>query len=223
MVDTYSIGDIAAAHNEKTRTIQFWADTGVLQPIQNSNRKGKGTQRRFDETELRLAGLAKRLAAMNSPVGELVSICTFARNFTVSGLARRASKLYDSTQEKYANKKIDPLSAIENYYLSMSLAGVAGIYSGQIRLIINYYLIGSEVKSAFLFAQEGEAGDIISRKRGEIYIGYKSIAVDVERDLRFRHSPNQEERASCEQICWAAVNAITAILDELEQPFRREA
>lgn len=223
MTDTYSIGDIAAAQKEKTRTIQFWSDMGVLHPVKSSNRKGKGTHRRFDETELRIAGLAKRLAAMNCPVGELVSICNFARTFTVADLVQNAYDLYDTAQKMRSNKHMDIFSVIETYYQVISLAGVAGFYTGRIQLIINYYIIDGDVATTSLFFPEGQPGDILSRKRKENYIGYKSIAVDVERDLRFRYSPNEEERTRCEQIMEAAIKAVTEILDEVEQPSEPKA
>lgn len=227
MSDTYSIGDIADAHGEKPRTVQFWSDAGVLKPIGDSNRRGKGTHRRFDETEMRLAGLAKRLAAMSCPVGELALICDFARSFTYFNTINPFHELHKSIRQLHSRRQIDDLTAAEFLSDLMSRVGVAGIYNGQIQLVVRYFFFGGDLRIIMSFLPDDMSkdiiSDIISHKWKENYIGSKSIPVDVDRDLRFGYSLTQDERVSCQQIFLDAARDAMEVLDKVEQPLGQGA
>lgn len=209
----YTIGEIAAAHGEKVRTVQFWADSGVIQPIEGTGRKGKGTQRRFSDAEMRLAGLAKRLAAMNCPVGELVQICDIGRSLSVSQSLNSALKTYEEIRDRRAEKSISFAEMVEGYFSVMGRVGLAGIFTGKIKLVINYYYDGGEVKNFIHFMNVDEDGGLVSRWRGPNYIGYKSLDVDVEQDLRFRYSPTPEEHAGCALIYHSAKESVAELME----------
>jgi DNA-binding transcriptional MerR regulator len=71
---TFTISQVASALGEKVRTVQFWADSGVIRAVPESDRRGKGSARRFTETELKLARIAHRLALTNSAIGEILDV-----------------------------------------------------------------------------------------------------------------------------------------------------
>jgi DNA-binding transcriptional MerR regulator len=54
---SYSVSDVARATGLKTRTIQFWADKGVMRASAVTTDAGKGTHRSFSADELIVACL----------------------------------------------------------------------------------------------------------------------------------------------------------------------
>lgn len=52
---TLSLADIARVSRVKRRTIQLWADVGVLRALPSTMLRGSGVHRRFTTSELKLA------------------------------------------------------------------------------------------------------------------------------------------------------------------------
>jgi DNA-binding transcriptional MerR regulator len=59
---SYSVSDIAKATGLKTRTIQFWADKGVMRASSVTTDAGKGNHRSFSADELIIACLVHPLS-----------------------------------------------------------------------------------------------------------------------------------------------------------------
>lgn len=66
-----SVSDIADAVGVRLRTVVFWADQGVLQPIEGTASKGKGSFRAFSADEIPIARIAGKLAAITSTVSDI--------------------------------------------------------------------------------------------------------------------------------------------------------
>jgi DNA-binding transcriptional MerR regulator len=99
----YSISDIAAATALPKRTIQFWADKGVLKASALTSDAGKGTHRSFSADELVIACLVHPLSLGHRgnqvrSIGELKEISKNLRSL-VKGQATK-----DYFQEAMAGK-----------------------------------------------------------------------------------------------------------------------
>jgi DNA-binding transcriptional MerR regulator len=90
---SYSVSDIAKATGLKTRTIQFWADKGVMRASSVTTDAGKGTHRSFSADELIIACLVHPLSLGHKgnqvrSIGELKEISKNLRSL-VKGQATK--------------------------------------------------------------------------------------------------------------------------------------
>jgi DNA-binding transcriptional MerR regulator len=86
---SYSVSDIAKATGLKTRTIQFWADKGVMRASPVTTDAGKGNHRSFSADELIIACLVHPLSLGHKgnqvrSIGELKEISKTLRSLVKS-------------------------------------------------------------------------------------------------------------------------------------------
>lgn len=67
----YTVAQLAKMVEAQPRTIQLWADFGVLVPTKGTQGAGTGTHRRFSITEVRVAALLVTFARIGVPRGVL--------------------------------------------------------------------------------------------------------------------------------------------------------
>jgi hypothetical protein len=69
--DHYSLSELVSRTGAKRRAVQLWADGGVLEGIQATDRAGTGVHRQFPTAEVQIAALLVPLANMGVPIGIL--------------------------------------------------------------------------------------------------------------------------------------------------------
>jgi hypothetical protein len=67
----YTASQVAKLVDAKLRTIQLWADFGILEPVGATQGAGTGVHRRFTITEVRVAALLMPFASIGVPRGVL--------------------------------------------------------------------------------------------------------------------------------------------------------
>jgi hypothetical protein len=77
--NTHSLADITRITGAKRRTLQLWAEAGVLLADETTERAGTGTHRQFDEKEAALATILTQLRPLRIPVGPLLEISSCIR------------------------------------------------------------------------------------------------------------------------------------------------
>ncbi|MHC2334471.1 DNA-binding transcriptional MerR regulator [Bradyrhizobium sp. USDA 4454] len=78
-MDLYSLADLARITGAKRRSIQLWADAGVIVPEGDTDRAGTGTHRKFSRDEAIIACLIHPFAARQIAIGELIAISKSVR------------------------------------------------------------------------------------------------------------------------------------------------
>lgn len=66
-----TLSDVAKVTGAKKRTIQLWADGGLIRAINATTRRGTGVHRRFAEGEVKVAALLTPLANLGLTIGQL--------------------------------------------------------------------------------------------------------------------------------------------------------
>jgi DNA-binding transcriptional MerR regulator len=206
--DTFTISELASVLEEKVRTVQFWADSGVIRPVRASNRRGKGTIRRFTATELKLARVAHRLALTNSPIGEIREVVdTIRASHSSQALevgvsmsekaAAWASKLADKVgpgglNETQAKKICD---AFAQFVVLMSNLYLAVSHSGPTFLVISYFREHTEVNRRILFWPADQSAQLtdIAKVGLQGFLGFKTLVFNAEEELRLFALPSDLE------------------------------
>jgi hypothetical protein len=73
-MDSYSLGDLEKITRAKRRSIQLWADAGVLQAARSTERAGTGIHREFSRDEAIVACIIRPFALRRMSIGELLFI-----------------------------------------------------------------------------------------------------------------------------------------------------
>ncbi len=73
-VETYSLADLTKLMGEgaKRRTVQLWAEAGVIQADPDTERAGAGTHRRFSKDEAIIACIIRAFASAGMNIGSLL-------------------------------------------------------------------------------------------------------------------------------------------------------
>ncbi|WP_407146353.1 hypothetical protein [Bradyrhizobium sp. ORS 86] len=79
-MDSYSLGDLVEITGAKRRSIQLWADAGVIKAERATHRAGTGTHRRFSRGEAIIACLIRPFAEHQIAIGELEKISASLRS-----------------------------------------------------------------------------------------------------------------------------------------------
>jgi DNA-binding transcriptional MerR regulator len=80
MPKTFSVSEVAQTSGVNPRTIQFWADKGVIRATPSTSEAGKGTHRSFSYDELLIACLMNSFSGTQvRAVGELKTIAKAIR------------------------------------------------------------------------------------------------------------------------------------------------
>jgi DNA-binding transcriptional MerR regulator len=67
----YSLSEVTQMTGAKRRSVQLWADGGVIQSTAVTDRAGTGNHRQFQADEVRIVALLVPLAEMGTPIGVL--------------------------------------------------------------------------------------------------------------------------------------------------------
>jgi hypothetical protein len=70
----YTLSDLARATGAKPRSIQLWADAGVIKADASTERSGSGTHRRFGRQEAIVACIVAPFAEQKVAIGGLIQI-----------------------------------------------------------------------------------------------------------------------------------------------------
>jgi hypothetical protein len=86
-VPAYSLAQVVARTGAKRRSIQLWADGGVLRSTRATDRAGTGVHRLLPEPEVRVAAILTPLADLGIPIGTLREFANQIRFALHVGLA----------------------------------------------------------------------------------------------------------------------------------------
>lgn len=75
----YSLADLTKVTGAKRRTVQLWAESGVIQAMPETERAGTGVHRRFSRHEAIIACLVHPFAKRQMAVGELLRVSSGLR------------------------------------------------------------------------------------------------------------------------------------------------
>ena len=82
----YILKEVAGLTGAKPRSLQLWADAGVLQPLPKTNRAGSGTHRHFPKREVEIAAVLVPLARLGATIGKLKRFATRYRKLRTKQL-----------------------------------------------------------------------------------------------------------------------------------------
>jgi hypothetical protein len=85
----FALADLARVTGAKRRSLQLWADAGVIMAESQTDRAGTGTHRRFSREEAIIACVIRAFASHQIAIGELLDISKRARSFLASGIGKR--------------------------------------------------------------------------------------------------------------------------------------
>jgi hypothetical protein len=74
-----TLSEVARISGAKPRSVQLWADAGVILPVAGTDREGSGRHRLFDIDEVVLAVIMARFAAEQIAIGALRAFSTSIR------------------------------------------------------------------------------------------------------------------------------------------------
>jgi hypothetical protein len=80
-VDEYSLADLVEVTGAKRRSLQIWADRGVIHPIKSTANAGTGVHRLFSRKEAIIACIIHPFALRQIAIGELLSISKLMRMY----------------------------------------------------------------------------------------------------------------------------------------------
>lgn len=81
----YSLADLERISGAKRRSIQLWADAGVIEANPITDRAGTGTHRRFSRKEAIITCVIRAFASHQIAIGELIEISKNLRSFIKTG------------------------------------------------------------------------------------------------------------------------------------------
>jgi hypothetical protein len=86
----YTLADLARASKAKRRSLQLWADAGIIRAYIGTERKGTGTHRLFGRDEVIIASILNVFSRRQVAIGELLRLSIAVRSFLDSGKQRLA-------------------------------------------------------------------------------------------------------------------------------------
>jgi DNA-binding transcriptional MerR regulator len=85
----YTLADIMRISGAKRRSIQLWAEAGVIRAYTSTERKGTGTHRRFNRDEVIIASIINVFSTRQVAIGELQRLAGGLRRFIAYGRNRQ--------------------------------------------------------------------------------------------------------------------------------------
>lgn len=191
----FTVSELAKVIGEKPRTIQFWAEVGVLRVASDTHRQGKGVHRRFPRGEIPYAMLAHKLASMNCPIGEIEAVVNVVRELNFSGiensLKRMVGLLEDAQEENGPTRR-----EIFNYVIQeIQKCLVMAACDSDVYVLIVYNAAGGAVRYGVRFwsPKTAEAAQQLGVEHNSLvdvasvglvgYIGHKAIYFEKGEDL----------------------------------------
>ena len=77
--DDYTLADLTRITGARRRSVQLWAEAGVIKAAPATERAGTGTHRRFSRDEAIIACIVSAFARRQMPVGQLLRISAVLR------------------------------------------------------------------------------------------------------------------------------------------------
>jgi hypothetical protein len=88
-VDSYTLADLVRVTGAKRRSLQLWADAGVIRAKKGTNRAGTGTHRLFSRDEAIVACIVHAFAQLQMSIGQLLNVASVCRTSEDSGSIRK--------------------------------------------------------------------------------------------------------------------------------------
>ena len=89
-----TLGEVVKLTGAKRRSVQLWADSGVINAVAGTDRAGTGRHRRFAEDEVRLISLLVPLAKLGVPIGWLKSFaCGFRKALSGNDFSKNSNRV----------------------------------------------------------------------------------------------------------------------------------
>src|SRR6266849_6509502 len=85
----YTLADVVRVSRAKRRSIQLWAEAGVIRAYSLTDRRGTGTHRRFSRDEAIIASVLNVFNRRQVAIGELQRLATGLRTFLNTGRNRK--------------------------------------------------------------------------------------------------------------------------------------
>jgi hypothetical protein len=79
MIEFFTLADLTRVTGAKRRSVQLWAEAGVIRAEKSSERRGTGTHRRFSLREAIVACLVHPFAMRQISIGELKNVSIAVR------------------------------------------------------------------------------------------------------------------------------------------------
>jgi hypothetical protein len=98
-----TLADIAKATGAKPRSIQLWADAGVLLPDVGTDREGSGRHRRFSKLEVVVACIVAPFANEKVAIGGLKAIASQVRQTMTLGHSLETHPIRDALEGRGEN------------------------------------------------------------------------------------------------------------------------
>jgi hypothetical protein len=95
----FTLADIVRVSGAKRRSIQLWADAGVIRAYTSTERRGTGTHRRFSRDEAIIASIINVFNRRQVAIGELQRLSHGLRKLLNSGKNRKDIELAISQAE----------------------------------------------------------------------------------------------------------------------------
>jgi hypothetical protein len=89
-VDWYTLADLVRVTGAKRRSLQLWADAGVIKAKKGTNRAGTGTHRLFSRDEAIVACIVNSFGIHQMPIGQLLNVASVCRTSAESGSIRKS-------------------------------------------------------------------------------------------------------------------------------------
>jgi hypothetical protein len=78
--DGYTLADLTRITGARRRSVQLWAEAGVIRAAPATERAGTGTHRRFSRDEAIIACIVSAFARRQMPIGQLLQISSLIRS-----------------------------------------------------------------------------------------------------------------------------------------------
>jgi hypothetical protein len=106
-VEEYSLADLVEMTGAKPRSLQIWAERGVIQPIKSTSGAGTGVHRLFSRKEAIIACIIHPFAMRQMSIGELLN------------LSQHIRESYDVVPDPYeaaARGRVNTLFSVDTWY-----------------------------------------------------------------------------------------------------------
>lgn len=97
----FTLADIVRFTASKRRSVQLWAEGGVIRADPSTEREGSGVHRRFSKDEVIVACVIAAFANDNATIGSLIRLANGIRVF-MDNDEFKIQYIYGAIQQKYS-------------------------------------------------------------------------------------------------------------------------
>jgi hypothetical protein len=91
----YTLADLTRITGAKRRSVQLWAEAGVIRAKRDTERRGTGTHRRFSRDEAIIACIVHAFARQQMAIGVLLTISRVVRSWLGQGRGQVENAIAD--------------------------------------------------------------------------------------------------------------------------------